>query len=263
MASPPRPSPVVQAATQQRPATQGPSTAPTPAPDWALANGRFFTQANGQPLGVSTRGFVISDAGGVKFWSEYQDLGGPRALGYPTSHRFLWRYQTVQLLQDGLLQWWPDDHRSTVVNLMDELHLAGLDDRLLSERFVPRQMPYNAEAGLTFEQVKARRLALLDADPDLRAQYFAVPNPIEKYGLPTSRVTDLGPVIAVRLQRGVLQHWKQDMAWASAGDVTSVMVGDLARDFGLFGAPTTPFVPVEPIAAMQTARIAAVRAEDY
>jgi lipoprotein-anchoring transpeptidase ErfK/SrfK len=40
----------------------------------------------------------------------------------------------------------------------------------------------------------------------------------------------------VRLQRGVLQLWKEDTDWAAAGTVTAALSGELARDAGLFKA---------------------------
>jgi hypothetical protein len=219
--------------------------------DWGLPGGRFFTQANGQPLGASNKGFAVTDAGGIGFWSAYQGYGGPAALGYPISHRFHWRGRLVQLTQRALLQWWPETSEARLANLLDDLHDAGLDDRLQQERLIPRQMPNDTEAGLTFQQVAARRLALLDADPAIRKRYFESPDPLQEFGLPTSPVVDLGPVAVVRTQRGALQRWKNAMPWARPGEVTVVHAGDLARELELFGSPTGPFTPDE-VPAPQT-----------
>ncbi len=230
------------------------ATTTGPALDWAVRGGQFFTQANGAPVSASRKGFPVTDAANVSFWSSYQYFGGPGVLGYPVSTRFQWRGRQVQLTQRALLQWWPEARETRLVNLLDELHDAGYDDRLLVERWVPRQQSFAAERGLTFEQVKAARLALLDADPSIGRAYYSVPDPVQTFGLPTSPVLDLGPVRAIRTQRGVLQHWKVDMAWARSGDVTAVLAGDLARDLGLFGSSTAPFVPADPMAPDLSAR---------
>lgn len=241
--------------------TDGSAALGGPRLEWSVEAGRFFTQTNGQPAGASTRGFAMSDAAGVSFWSAYQELGGTDALGYPTSHRFHWRGHPVQLTQRVLLQWAPDGQGVRLANLLDELHDVGLDERLLSERLIPKQMSYQGEAGLSFEQVKARRLALLEADPALKARYFASPDPLLEFGLPTSRVVDLGLAVAVRTQRGALQRWKHAMPWAQAGEVTAVIAGDLARDYRLFGPSPAPFAPAEAPNAVGQARWAALRKE--
>ncbi len=225
-----------------------PLAAALPALDWAIPRGRFYTQANGQPARAAATGFAITDDTGISFWSTFERLGGPDLLGYPTSSRFQWRGRVVQLTQRVLLQWWPETTSATLANLLDDLHDAGQDEWLLRERGIPRQETFAEEAGLSFEAVKRRRLALLDADPAIRARYFGgeTPDPVQVFGLPTSRVVDLGPLVALRTQRGVLQRWKIDTAWARAGEVTVALTGDLARDRGLFGAPAAPFTPVEP-----------------
>jgi hypothetical protein len=151
----------------------------------------------------------------------------------------------VQLTQRALLQWWPETSEARLANLLDDLHDAGLDGRLVRERLIPNQMPNDGEVGLTFQQVAARRLGLLDADPAIRKRYFESPDPQREFGLPTSPVVDLGPVVVVRTQRGALQRWKTVMPWARPGDVTVVLAGDVARELGLFGSPTAPFAPEE------------------
>jgi hypothetical protein len=232
-----------------------------PALDLAVAGGHFYSQANGLPLGVSLRGFTLSDVGAVPFWSAFEEFGGVAGLGYPVSHRFTYNGRVVQLTQRAMLQWWPEHSNMQFINLLDDLHNAGLDEQLKVGHLVPPQMAYDAEIGLTVEQIKVRRLALLDADSEIKSRYFASSDPLREFGLPTSRVVDLGPVYAMRTQRGVLQRWKEPTQWARAGDVTTVLAGDLARDLGLFGA-TAPFEPGDPPPAEFLGRVAAVRSED-
>src|SRR3990172_10787337 len=71
--------------------------------DWAATNGRFFTQANGYPLGSSPRGYYVTDEAGVPLWSEFVRLGGVGGLGYPASQRFVWGGLTSQVVQKGVL----------------------------------------------------------------------------------------------------------------------------------------------------------------
>ena len=164
----PRPTPTL-VPTRDVGAMAASAASPMPAGlEWELASGRFFTQANGAPLGASMRGFALLDSGQQQFWSIYQQMGGVQALGYPTSQRFTWRGHTVQLTQRGLLQWSPATREMSLANLMDELHDRGWDDQLLREQFVPKQLSNEGEAGLSFAQVLARRMTLLDADPALK-----------------------------------------------------------------------------------------------
>ena len=39
----------------------------------------------------------------MRFWDEFQRLGGVDALGYPISRRFTWKGFTVQAMQKGVL----------------------------------------------------------------------------------------------------------------------------------------------------------------
>ncbi len=225
-----------------------------PALNWPVRGGWFFTETNGAPVGLSPRGFAVSDAGDFTFWSTFDRFGGVPALGYPISTRFEWRGHPVQLTQRALLQWWPDRAEAQVANLLDDLHDAGLDDRLLAERLVPRQERFGDEAGRSFEDLQARRLSLLDADPLIHARYFGAVDPLQVFGLPTSHVVDLGPVVAVRTQRAVLQRWKSQMPWAARDEVTVALIGDVAREMGLFGPSGAPFVPGDPLSPETSAR---------
>ncbi|MHB1415155.1 MAG: S1C family serine protease, partial [Chloroflexota bacterium] len=73
--------------------------------------------------------------------------------------------------------------------------------------------------------------------------YFATPNYLDLYGLPTSRVTDMGNHFAVRTQRTVIQEWKEDVPWAKAGQVTFANAGTIAAEVGLI--PLWAMLPEE------------------
>src|SRR5207248_3159117 len=72
--------------------------------DWDVPNGHVFTQTGGS----AGLGYVVSDEGGIAFWSAFQRLGGVPALGYPVSQRFEHGGFVTQAMQKAVLQWRPD-----------------------------------------------------------------------------------------------------------------------------------------------------------
>ena len=207
--------------------------------DYAVEGGRLFTQAADSD--VPDAGFAVTDANGMPFWTEFQRLGGVYALGYPLSWPFVWEGFTVQVFQKTVLQWRPELNTFMFVNVFDRLSLAGYD-HTLAELLVPPPESFDEE-GFTWDRIIATRQALLDANPALRDAYFAVDDPLQWYGLPTSRVITYEHVHTIRLQRAVLQQWLVDLPWASAGEITVANGGDLARGAGTFPAEAlTPAV---------------------
>ncbi|HEX2172453.1 MAG TPA: hypothetical protein VHL09_08405, partial [Dehalococcoidia bacterium] len=71
--------------------------------------------------------------------------------------------------------------------------------------------------------------------------YFAVADPVTIYGLPMAPVQDMGNVLVLRAQRGILQKWLVDVPWARAGQVTVANSGDVAKEAGLL--PAEALVP--------------------
>ena len=199
-------------------------------PDYETVGGYFFGQAgNGDGTG-----FPISDAEGAPVWTVFRALGGAETLGYPISRRFAWRGRATQVFQRGVLRHEPPAAVAPL-NLLDLLSAAGLDPWLRSARAVPEPTAFREE-GKSWSEIVAARRALLDPFPPLRDAYASPHDPIAVYGLPTSAVEDMGDHLAVRLQRGVLQLWTADRPWARAGEVTAALVGEIARDAGLFDA---------------------------
>jgi N-acetylmuramoyl-L-alanine amidase len=195
-----------------------------PAPAAAqTANGRFFPQT----------GHNVTDEGGVRFWSEFQRLGGVDALGYPASERFEWEGFAVQVFQRAVLQWRPESRSVAFVNVFDRMHDLGKDDWLLRVRQTPPPRAFD-DAGKPWADVVRNHLAVLDGYPALRAKYMGVVgDPIEVNGLPQSDVVDVGNALVVRCQRVVLQQWKVDVPWAKAGEVTVALGGDIAKEAGV------------------------------
>ena len=206
----------------------GVASAQTPA-DWDVPGGHFFTQTGGG----GGRGYSVTDEGGVRFWSEFQRLGGVQAVGYPASQRFRWDGFTVQVFQRVVFQWRPEQDAVAFVNVFDKLHDLGKDGALLAARQVPPPRAFD-DAGKPFDQVMANHLAVLEASPAIKAKYYAVVgDPVQANGLPVSDPVDMGNVLVLRAQRVVFQQWKVDVPWARAGEVTVALGGDIAKELGV------------------------------
>lgn len=205
-------------------------------PDFALSNGHFYTQTSGQTGAAadgSYAGFSVVDDSSAHFWTEFQRLGGVQGVGYPVSQRFVWDGFVSQAFQKGVFQWRPEVGQAYFVNVFDQMSNAGLDSFLLTVRQVPGIADWRTDADKPFDQVVASHQALLDANPAIRAAYFAVPDPLNLYGLPMAPIADQGNVYVLRAQRAVIQQWKEDVPWAAAGQVTIANGGDVAKETGL------------------------------
>ena len=206
--------------------------------DFAIPDGKFFTQTGGGQAGFSVR-----DDAEARFWTAFQDLGGIQALGYPISHRFDLRGFRVQVFQKAVLQWDPASSRANVANTLDDLQHAGFDSWLEAFRQVPLHQALPADHQVSFDVVIRNHLELLDANPAIRTAFFATPEWLTRLGLPIA-YRDFGAVRVLRAQRAVLQQWVDDVPWARAGEVIFANSGDLAREAGLFPSPAvSPGVP--------------------
>jgi uncharacterized protein YkwD len=226
--------------------------------DQPIAGGRFYSQTAGRD---GQAGYRVTNEGGVRLWDEFQRLGGVDALGYPISRRFTWKGFTVQAMQKGVLQWRPEAGQAWLTNVFDELHEADKDAWLQASRSTPRPLDPSFDGGRDWVGVVRGRQALLEASPALKGAYFAAADPLTFFGLPTSKVEDMGSHYAVRLQRAVIQQWKVDVPWAKAGQVTVANGADIAREAGLFPAevtrPETPAGADAPGGAQASARSSA------
>jgi hypothetical protein len=119
------------------------------------------------------------------------------------------------------------------VNVFDDLSSDTHDAWLDQQRQVPPMPTMPAAAGQSFDQVVAQRRALLDPYPVLGSFYDASPDALDRFGVPVS-VKDYDGMVAVRLQRAVLQLWTSDSSTASAGTVLVGNGGDLAKVVGLW-----------------------------
>ena len=209
--------------------------------DYSVPGGRVFTQAAGH--GSVNAGHLVSDADGIPFWTAFQALGGPHAVGYPVSQRFVWQGFVVQVMQKLVFQWQPGTSEVVFINIFDEMSRSGLDEKL-AKLLIPREQTFPEES-LSWGEIIARRQALLSNSPKLRDAYFGRADPLRWFGLPTSPVISFGDVTAIRTQRAVLQLWHVDTPWARADEVTVANGGDLAKKLGLF-----PSYALEPQSAV-------------
>jgi hypothetical protein len=207
--------------------------------DYEVPGGHFFTQTNGRPETPS--GFGVTDADGIPFWTAFQALGGTDVLGYPVTRRFELDGFVVQGFQKSVLQWRPEKREFWFLNTFDALHDRGRDDWLEVYRQTPRPADTAADAGLPWERVVGRHLAMLDKTPPaLKQRFLDDPHWLDHYGLPTA-VQEFSNSVVVRAQRATLQYWKEAVPWAAKGSVSVANGGDLAKEAGLF-----PWLAVTP-----------------
>lgn len=179
-----------------------------------------------------TGGFSVCDDSNARFLTAFR-ANGLQNVGYPISTRYKRDGFVTQAFQKAVFQWRPDGSYVAFVNVFDELHNRGYDQTLLERRQTPFQLPAGWEgANVPFEQSVQLRQALLNARPALRTAYFSVADPLLFFGLPVSEVKDMGNHYAIRLQRAVLQEWKETVPWARAGQVTVANGGDIAKELG-------------------------------
>lgn len=203
-------------------ATIGPATAATTGQE---SNCLFFTETV-----QGEGGFSVCDDQEANFRTPFERWGLQK-IGYPISRRYNRDGFVTQAFQKAIMQWRPDGNYVALVNIFDDLHNGGFDDVLVRDIQTPRQFPAGWDGDIPFDEVVIKRQALLEVRPALRETYFASSDPLTFYGLPTSEVEDVGNHYAIRLQRAVLQEWKEDVPWASAGQVTIANGGDIAKRF--------------------------------
>jgi hypothetical protein len=241
---------VVDAFTSQLASLRGRAEAPagaSPATDWQIADGWFFTQLSvpsGQSgaAGDGPKGIAVTDRDGVPFWSEFQRLGGLAHLGYPISQRFSLNEMTYQAFQRAVLRFDPAQGTIVTVAVLDHLHAVGLDDRLVAEWGIP---PLGLPVRPAAESPEARAAWLLAEYPALQSYLSGLPDAATLLGLPTSTVQDFGGYHVVRFQSGALQQWKEDVPWAAKGQVTAVNVGEIAARLELIPADALAPAPAE------------------
>ncbi len=171
--------------------------------------------------------------GVVPFLAEYRRVGGEDALGYPLTRAITFEGKPTQIFQKGILQWQPDSGAFAYLNVFDLLSARGLDPLLETRYLIPPSFDTAADDGLTWEQVMARHIAIMDDAPAIATLVLGTPNWLDRYGLPMS-ARDYGDVVVVRAQRAAFQWWRTETPFADAGEVTVVHGGEVAKELGAF-----------------------------
>jgi|DewCreStandDraft_2_1066082.scaffolds.fasta_scaffold00019_38 murein DD-endopeptidase MepM/ murein hydrolase activator NlpD len=246
--------------TASAPATEQPQQPlPVQLADYDIPGGHFFTQTASPGRGFSvTDGGTDSSGRPVRFWSEFQRLGGLATLGYPISRRYTGDDGFVyQAFQRGVLQWHPEDNAAWLVNSLDLLHDAGRDGWLAAQYGIP---PAIVDDGSGGDLARATRIRLgWLTNERIRAHFLANPSPdmlfgwsqetaIELYGLPASQPERRGPFIIQRFQRAALQLWVENVpGMPPAGQVVGILAGDLLKESGLLPRPALEPEPAPPV----------------
>jgi len=232
------------------------STATVPDYDFPIENGRHYPQASDE----SGRGYEVRNVGGAAWWDSYRGLGGLPVLGPPRSATFAANGFEYQALRYGLLQWKAGEGRVVLANALEIMDRAGHTDWLYAARQVPR--PIEHDGSTSFQHAVEIRTGWL-TDDAIRGVFESNPDPIgrlvwtadhsrDRWGLPMSRPERLGPFVAQRFQRGVLQHWIDEVEGLPApGSVTAVLLDEVLRDAGVM--PEAALASVDSAAAVTQA----------
>ena len=225
--------------------------------DFEVADGHHYRQATGTEAG----GYEVRNLGPLRWWDIFRRLGGPGILGYPVSRLYRRDGFALQLLQFGLLQASGDAGGIEPANLLQILDRAGLVEWLLHFKGVPPPIP--DDGGQSFDESVRIRLSWL-TDDAIRARFERNPDPVRwvtwrpldaqvRWGLPMSFPARMGPFVAQRFQRGVLQRWVEPVAGLPRpGTVTAAFVGEFLVEAGL--VPASARQPIDSTQARAAAR---------
>ncbi len=224
--------------------------------DYAVSGGRFYSQTGGG----GGNGFSVVDGGWdingqeIRFWSEFQRLGGVTTLGYPASRRFQGPGGfTYQLFQRGALQWRPERRGALLSNIF-EWFQENNQDAFLAAQGIPAAIRDDGSSG-NYQLAVQIRTGWMTNDA-IRRHFLSSPNAaairnwtqdaaIELYGLPMSRPERAGPFIVQRFQRIAFQLWVDSVPGMPApGSVVGILGGDLLKQAGIVaGTATLPEGP--------------------
>ena len=195
-------------------------------------NAGVFFPTQTAPTTHPPSGFSVTDDRGILLWTAWQNLGGERTLGVPTSRRFTLHGQIAQVFERGILRWHPV-HGVSVVNVLGDLSARGHDDLLLDQFGVPPSHNWSADTGDTWDGIYNRHMALLNGPESwrsaLRAAYTTgggklenIAQAISLHGLPMAiGRTTMG--YALRAQRAAWVIAPEPGAAVSRVDLTTLL----------------------------------------
>ena len=212
----------------------------------AISGGCFFTNTGGDTPDPND-GYAVTNADGVPMWDSVRKRD-VQAIGYPISQRWTDGPFTLQAFQKVILQWDPGHRRMNYYNTLDVLANSYPSIELPN---VPAHQVLAADAGADFETVKANHLALLDANPAIKARFLGEPDWLNLYGLPIryeAREVQGNPhgLQTLRAQRAVFALWNVPAPGTTQGQVVLQNLPDKVKQLADVIVPDDAEAPITP-----------------
>ncbi len=222
-----------------------------------LTDGCLFTATGGDTPSRDDDGYAVTNAGGVPMWDFVRDKD-LQALGYPISGRWVEGPFTLQAFQKVILQWDSSNRRMNWFNTLDAM--ANRYPRIVLPNVPPHQTLPEDQGVTDFSVIVQNHLALLDANPKIKAEFLADPDWLNLYGLPISyeeREVSGNPrgLQLLRAQRIVFEIWDVPAPGTSLGNVGRQNVPDKVKKLSNV---LIPDAAKSPITASQAGGVAPV-----
>ncbi|MCY3959614.1 MAG: hypothetical protein OXG65_15195 [Chloroflexi bacterium] len=211
-----------------------------------LSDGCLFTKTGGDTPNVPDDGYAVTNAGEVPMWDFVRDKD-LQALGYPISGRWVEGPFTLQAFQKVILQWDSVNGRMNWYNTLDAL--ANRYPRVELPNVPPHQVLPEDRGVTNFSVIVQNHLALLDANPKIKAEFLAEPNWLNLYGLPIryeEREVNGNPqgLQLLRAQRIVFEVWNVPAPGTSLGRVGRQNVPDKVKKLSNVIIPNAAKPPI-------------------
>lgn len=233
-----------------------------PLADFALSNGRFYTQTRGER--PYPYGYAVVNEEEAPLWDIFQRNGRVEKWGYPVSNKYKDELGRVsQAFQKGVFQISVDGQGKIIsiewMNILDELEKRKVN---LAKYLVPPSLDWQSDRALSWEHsrwgdkpgtIEANHISTVFGQapeyPQLKDHFLANPDWLEQYGLPMSVQKDDG-VVVVRCQRTVFQLWQHKTPWTTKPkEIVAANSGDWAKEYGLI--PSQAQEPIQPSGEVQ------------
>ena len=211
-----------------------------------LNDGCLFTATGGDTPSRDDDGYAVTNAGGVPMWDFTRDKD-LQALGYPISGRWVEGPFTLQAFQKVILQWDSTNRRMNWYNTLDAL--ANRYPHIALPNVPPHQVLPEDNGVTDFSVIVRNHLALLDANPKIRAEFLADPDWLNLYGLPIryeEREVNGNPqgLQLLRAQRIVFEVWNVPAPGTSIGAVGRQNVPDKVKKLSNIIIPDAAKPPI-------------------
>ena len=212
----------------------------------SISGGCLFTNTGGDTPDPND-GYAVTNADGVPMWDFVREIE-TEAIGYPISQRWLDGPFTLQAFQKVVLQWDPAQLRMNYYNTLDVLANRYPHIELPN---VPAHQVLAADEGADFETVKSTHLAILDANPAIKARFLGEPDWLNLYGLPIryeEREVDGNPqgLQLLRAQRAVFAVWNVLAPGTTPGEVVLQNLPDKVKQLSNVIVPDAAETPITP-----------------